>query len=217
MEAEPKLRRQIEDVAALRRRLPKGGKIKENYVFEEGAADFSDRTTVKQTRFSELFHPGKNSLVVYSFMYAPDWEKSCPSCSSILDRLNGIAPHVTHSGRTLPSPPKRRFKACAIGRAEETGRISSCCPRGKAATTPTMALKPPNQDKYRFECLPKRAPLESITSTTRNFSMRPWSRDKTHGTWTLSGRCGTCSILPRRVGEPTGIRNTRTTDSRLLT
>src|SRR5438093_4950092 len=40
MEAEPKLRRQIEDVAALRRRLPKGGKIKENYVFEEGAADF---------------------------------------------------------------------------------------------------------------------------------------------------------------------------------
>ena len=72
MEAEPKLRRQIEDVAALRRRLPKGGKIKENYVFEEGAADFSDRTTVKQTRFSELFHPGKNSLVIYSFMYAPD-------------------------------------------------------------------------------------------------------------------------------------------------
>jgi len=95
MEAEPKLRRQIEDVAALRRRLPKGGKIKENYVFEEGAADFSDRTTVKQTRFSELFHPGKNSLVVYRFMYAPDWEKPCPSCSSILDRLNGIAPHVT--------------------------------------------------------------------------------------------------------------------------
>lgn len=72
LEAETKLRRQIEDVAALRRRLPKGGKIKENYVFEEGAADLSDRTTVKQTRFSELFQPGKNSRVIYSFMYAPD-------------------------------------------------------------------------------------------------------------------------------------------------
>ena len=155
MEAEPKLRRQIEDVAALRRRLPKGGKIKENYVFEEGAADFSDRTTVKQTRFSELFHPGKNSLVVYSFMYAPDWEKPCPSCSSILDRLNGIAPHVTHSGRTLPSPPKRRFKACAIGRAEETGRICGCCPRGKTATTLTMALNRRIRTNTGSECLPK--------------------------------------------------------------
>jgi len=150
MEAEPKLRRQIEDVAALRRRLPKGGKIKENYVFEEGAADFSDRTTVKQTRFSELFHPGKNSLVVYSFMYAPDWEKPCPSCSSILDRLNGIAPHVTPQRvnfAVTAKAPIQSVRDWARGRDWKNLRLLSS---GKNSYNSDYGAEPPNQDKYRL-------------------------------------------------------------------
>lgn len=94
LEAEVRLRKQLEEVAAQRRQLPRGGKIKKDYVFEEGAPDFSDRTTVRRTRLSELFRSGKNSLIIYSLMYPPDAEKACPMCTSILDSLNGSAPHV---------------------------------------------------------------------------------------------------------------------------
>jgi len=71
LEAEIKLRKDIEDVAALRRSLPLGGPLKEDYIFEEGAADINDSTTTRKTRLSELFSPGKDSLVIYSFMFGP--------------------------------------------------------------------------------------------------------------------------------------------------
>lgn len=92
--AEIELRRKIEEVAQFRRKLPLGGKLKEDYVFAEGAPDLSDRRSVRQTRFSELFAAGRDSLIVYSFMYPPDAETPCPMCTAILDGLNGNAPHV---------------------------------------------------------------------------------------------------------------------------
>ena len=93
LEAEIDLRRQAERVAALRRELPRGGRLKEDYVFEEGPADLADTTTVVRTRLSELFAPGRDSLVVYSFMYAPNG-RPCPMCNAFLDGLDGNAPHV---------------------------------------------------------------------------------------------------------------------------
>jgi predicted dithiol-disulfide oxidoreductase (DUF899 family) len=105
LEAEVELRREIERVAAQRRALPKGGPVPEDYRFEEadGGAEVS---------FSELFAPGKDTLVVYSFMF-PRWstdtrpgpargetarlplaESPCPSCTSILDSLDGAARHL---------------------------------------------------------------------------------------------------------------------------
>lgn len=92
--AETNLRKQIEDVARQRRELPLGGMLKEDYQFEEGAANLSDKKAVRQTRFSELFQNDKHSLIIYSFMYGPDWEQPCPMCTSILDSLNGTAPHL---------------------------------------------------------------------------------------------------------------------------
>src|SRR5215471_3241434 len=71
LEAEMALRKNIEDVAALRRSLPLGGALKEDYVFEEGAADINDSTTTRKTHLSELFSPGKDSLAIYSFMFGP--------------------------------------------------------------------------------------------------------------------------------------------------
>ena len=87
--AEVALRQQVEQVAALRRTLPAGGALKEDYIFEEGAAE-----TVKKTRFSDLFGDGKDILVLYGLMYAPDDEAACPMCTAFLDSLNGNAPHV---------------------------------------------------------------------------------------------------------------------------
>jgi predicted dithiol-disulfide oxidoreductase (DUF899 family) len=105
LEAEAELRRQNEQVAAQRRALPAGGVIREDYVFES-AADGS------KVRFSELFAPGKNSLVIYNMMF-PRWsqdqragapagktaelplvEQPCPSCTSVVDGLEGAAFHL---------------------------------------------------------------------------------------------------------------------------
>jgi Bacterial protein of unknown function (DUF899) len=67
LEAEAELRRHNEQVAAQRRALPAGGLVREDYVFES-AADGS------KVRFSELFAPGKNSLVIYNMMF-PRWSE----------------------------------------------------------------------------------------------------------------------------------------------
>ena len=105
LEAEARLRRAIEDVAAQRRALPPGGVVPDDYRFEE-AADGGE------VRFSELFEPGKDTLVIYSFMFPrysgdtrpgpaegdtaklPLAETPCASCTSILDSLDGAAPHL---------------------------------------------------------------------------------------------------------------------------
>src|ERR1700746_2347379 len=67
LEAEAELRRLNEQVAAKRRALPAGGLLKEDYVFE-AAGDGN------KVRFSELFAPGKNSLVIYNMMF-PRWSE----------------------------------------------------------------------------------------------------------------------------------------------
>ncbi len=91
---EKKLRRQLQAVATLRGKLPLGGKLKKDYLFEEGGADLRDQKTAHRIKFSKLFEKGKRSLIVYSFMYPPDAKMPCPLCTSLLDGLNGAAPHV---------------------------------------------------------------------------------------------------------------------------
>jgi len=93
--SEIELRRLLEEVAALRRRLPSGGALAQDYVFDEGAFDLDDLSTVRKVKFSQLFDRPDASLVVYSFMYGPKMSQACASCSSILDSLNGAAPHAS--------------------------------------------------------------------------------------------------------------------------
>jgi predicted dithiol-disulfide oxidoreductase (DUF899 family) len=106
LEAEDALRRLNEQVAAQRRALPAGGLLADDYVFES-ALDGSE------VRFSELFAPGRDTLVVYHMMF-PRWSKDfragapgtktgllplveqpCPSCTSVVDGLNGPADHLS--------------------------------------------------------------------------------------------------------------------------
>jgi predicted dithiol-disulfide oxidoreductase (DUF899 family) len=93
LQAEIDLRRQVEKVAVLRRRLPVGGVVPTDYVFEQGAPDLSDTTMSHHVKLSELLDRD-TSLVIYSFMYGPAMEHPCPSCTSMLDSLNGAAPHA---------------------------------------------------------------------------------------------------------------------------
>ena len=83
LKAEMALRKNVEAVAALRRRLPLGGAVPVDYEFEEGAADLDDTQTVRRVRMSELF--GRDaSLLVYNYMYGPAMAKACPMCTSSL-------------------------------------------------------------------------------------------------------------------------------------
>jgi predicted dithiol-disulfide oxidoreductase (DUF899 family) len=91
LQAEIDLRTKIEQVARERRQLPKGGLVKEDYTFEGIMPDGA----VKSIRLSELFSPGKDSVIIYSFMYGPKMEKPCPSCTSLIDGFNVTAPHTT--------------------------------------------------------------------------------------------------------------------------
>src|SRR3979411_630740 len=68
LEQEMELRRAMEAVAASRRQLPPGGVVPEDYVFQGGGAD----GTPANVRLSELLAPGKDSLVIYSFMFPRD-------------------------------------------------------------------------------------------------------------------------------------------------
>lgn len=105
LEAEAGLRRAIEAVAAQRRALPRGGVVPDDYRFEQASDG-------REVRFSELFASGKDTLVVYSFMFPrysgdtrpgpadgetarlPLAETPCASCTSILDSLDGAALHL---------------------------------------------------------------------------------------------------------------------------
>lgn len=87
LEAERELRRQTEKVAEMRRMLPLGGKLKEDYEFTA-----ADGRTVK---LSELFEKNKNTLVLYSMMYDPSWEDPCMMCNGIVDALNGNSREIT--------------------------------------------------------------------------------------------------------------------------
>jgi predicted dithiol-disulfide oxidoreductase (DUF899 family) len=94
LQAEVKLRRQIEAVAAQRRELPLGGTVRTDYEFE--AAGPRDGET-RRVRLSELFAPGQRTLFLYNFMFpeSVDSMTPCPSCTSIIDAVDGAARHVT--------------------------------------------------------------------------------------------------------------------------
>ena len=91
LEAEKDLRQEVERVAALRRTLPLGGALPQDYVFDEG----EESGKARRVKLSELFETGKDTLVLYSFMYGPEMKSACASCTSILDSLDGAAPHVS--------------------------------------------------------------------------------------------------------------------------
>jgi predicted dithiol-disulfide oxidoreductase (DUF899 family) len=129
LDAERDLRRDIEKVAAMRRELPLGGIVAQDYVFEEGARDLADTTTVRSVKLSELFDPSGrlNTLVLYSFMFGPNMKQACVSCTSILDSLNGASPHITQRVNLaiVATSPLARIREFARGRGWNNLRLLS--------------------------------------------------------------------------------------------
>ena len=89
LDAEIALRRQTEQVAAMRRARPPGGELPEDFVFERiGCHDRPEKV-----RLSDLFGD-HSTLLLYSYMFGPERDSPCPGCTHLLDCIDGAARHV---------------------------------------------------------------------------------------------------------------------------
>ncbi|MDE2262154.1 MAG: DUF899 domain-containing protein [Gammaproteobacteria bacterium] len=97
LEAEKELTRRSDELARRRQALP-WVRIAKEYRFDtdEGGASLAD-----------LFR-GRSQLLIYHFMFGPDYAAGCPSCSMIADGFNGFAVHLASHDVTL----------CAVSRAQ---------------------------------------------------------------------------------------------------
>src|SRR3982075_4274215 len=100
----------VKSVAERRRNLPPGGQLKEDYVFQWA----NDGKVGKRLKFSELF-ANKNTLLFYSFMYGPGWDKPCPSCTSLMDGFDRTWYSVTQHAAfaAIAKAPAERINAWA--------------------------------------------------------------------------------------------------------
>ena len=97
-------------VAERRSNLPPGGQLKEDYVFHWA----NDGKIGKSVKFSELF-ADKNTLLLYSFMYGPNWDNPCPSCTSLVDGFDRTWYQVTQDAAfvAIAKAPADRINAWA--------------------------------------------------------------------------------------------------------
>jgi len=136
LEQEIELRRAMEAVAVARRRLPPG-----DYAFQGRGMDGHP----VDVRLSELFAPGKDSLVIYSMMFPRDpgderpgpqrgqtallplAEGPCPSCTALPGQLEGAAEHVSQrvSLAVAGKAPLQRILAFADERGWRRLRLLS--------------------------------------------------------------------------------------------
>ena len=90
LEAEKELTRRGDELARQRQALP-WVPVEKDYRFD---------TDEGRVALADLFR-GRSQLIVYHFMFGPDYAAGCPSCSSIADGFNGIAVHLENHDVSL--------------------------------------------------------------------------------------------------------------------
>lgn len=88
-----------DQLSAERRKLP-WVKVESEYLFD---------TPKGQESLSDLFE-GRSQLIIYHFMYGPDWAEGCPSCSFWADNFNGINIHLNHRDINLVVVSRARLE-----------------------------------------------------------------------------------------------------------
>src|SRR6201981_2082741 len=105
LKKEKEFTRLRDKLSAERRELP-WVKVEKNYVFD---------TPKGKKTLADLFD-GRSQLIVYHFMFGPDWEEGCPSCSMVADHFDGAVTHLANRDVTLavvsraPLPKIAAFK-----------------------------------------------------------------------------------------------------------
>ena len=87
---EKELTRLSDQLSAERRKLP-WVKVTKNYVFDAPGG---------KVTLGDLF-AGRNQLVIQHFMFGPDWQEGCPSCSFMADHIDGALPHLAARDVTM--------------------------------------------------------------------------------------------------------------------
>src|ERR1700736_2199440 len=82
--------RLLDQLSAERRKLP-WVKVGKNYVFDAPGG---------KVTLADLF-AGRNQLVIYHFMFGPDWQEGCPSCSFVSDHLDCTLRHLAARDATM--------------------------------------------------------------------------------------------------------------------
>jgi predicted dithiol-disulfide oxidoreductase (DUF899 family) len=90
LKAEKELTRRSDELARRRQNLP-WVRIKKNYQFETEEGNVS---------LASLFK-GRSQLLIYHFMFGPDYTAGCPACSAIADGFNGLEIHLANHDVTL--------------------------------------------------------------------------------------------------------------------
>jgi predicted dithiol-disulfide oxidoreductase (DUF899 family) len=98
LKEEKDLTRRSDDLARRRQELP-WVRIDKEYRFE------TDKGSVL---LADLFQ-GRSQLLIYHFMFGPEYTAGCPSCSSIADGFNGIAVHLANHDVTLSAVSRAPF------------------------------------------------------------------------------------------------------------
>ena len=100
--------------------LPGGGRsspwvrIDKEYTFE---------TNKGGTSLADLFR-GRSQLLVYHFMFGPDYMAGCPACSSIADGFNGFVVHLANHDVTLMAVSRAPLKKSAGEQAADGVDVS---------------------------------------------------------------------------------------------
>lgn len=149
LKAEIELRARSEEVASQRRGLPLGGEVPTDYTFE----GWDEKAhAVREVRLSELFEDGKDTLFLYSFMFIPGekglpLEVGCPSCTSIIDAIDGQAHHIAQliNIAVEAKAPIERFQAHARTRGWQHARLLS-----SAGTTYRRDYNAEEDDRDQF-------------------------------------------------------------------
>ena len=90
LKREKELARLRDQLSAQRRALP-WVKIDKGYVFNALGGELT---------LADLFN-GRSQLIIYHFMFHPDWKEGCPSCSFVSDHLDGARAHLAARDVTL--------------------------------------------------------------------------------------------------------------------
>ncbi len=171
LQAELELRRQTEALAVQRRELPPGGAVPEDYVFQEWDPAAG---RPRQVRLSELFDAGSDTLAIYSFMFKPGpdgpLEVPCPICTSIIDAIDGAAPHISQqtSFAVAAKVPVERFSAHGRARGWRHARLLS-----SASSSYNHDYHTEASDAQQFAML---TTFHRVDGVTRHF----WSSEEWH-------------------------------------
>ena len=165
-------------------------------------------------RLSELFEEGKDTLFLYNFMFIPGaagrpLEGACPSRTSIIDALDGQAPHLAQQINlaVVAKAPLEQFAAHADTRGWRHTRLLS-----SADTT--------YNDDYQGESDGKQHPIATVFARRDGTIHHFWSSElyfapndpaSIPGTSTSCGRSGQCSTGRPTVEGATGSRCSTTT------